>query len=257
MLNSMKKKLIIFSVICVLLIGLVGITFFNEHFFIVRSYKAESIEDVWKQADMYFVEHLNYASEVLGLLDAADSGDAGKTMSAYSSYERMSEWIKNADHLGIHAALGAAEILRAQRGVFTWSMSAFQPENYERLVTYAEYSTHKYQPYCERIAALITDQAAYETYGKEYISLLRKAVESDVLVSTSLYQLVYRELFGYRDIRKDGKMKFSTLERMAEEDQQDLLHLSPGDLWDLYFTRLEALWKAENQLAAYCEQMEL
>lgn len=253
------KKRVSWVVIAVfaLLIGIAGGAVLNQNYLIVRRYKPENVKTVWNQADIGFGTHLSQCAEIRSLLDAASAENLAQAMSMYLDYEYQLERFRKESSQTMSYAMHVSALLGARNGVFEWSKSAFQPRNYEALITYAEYSAEEYEPYCRILASLVTDQAAYEAYGVEYIALVNAAVDADVQVATSLYQLVYREFFGYRDIRKDEKTDLKAFESLSEKDQEDLLHLSLGDLWYQYFTRLEALWKAENQLAAYCEQMEL
>lgn len=255
---SVQKKRIpaILIAVLILLIGIAGAAVLNQNYLIVRRYKPENVKTVWNQADIGFGMHLSWCSEIRGMLDAASAGNHTQAMSMYSDYEYQLKRFRNDSSQMIRYAMNVSALLSTQNGVFEWSKSAFQPRNYETLITYAAYSAEEYEPYCRILASLVTDQAAYEAYGAEYIALVNAAVDADVQVATSLYQLVYREFFGYRDIRKDEKTDLKAFESLSEKDQEDLLHLSLSDLWHQYFIRLEALWKAENQLAAYCEQME-
>ena len=254
---SVKKRVpwVVIAVLA-LLIGIAGGAVLNQNYLIVRRYKPENVKTVWNQADIGFGKHLSQCAEIRSLLDAASAGNLAQAMSMYLDYEYQLEQFRNESSQTMSYAMHVSALLGARNGVFEWSKSAFQPRNYEALITYAAYSAEEYEPYCRILASLVTDQAAYEAYGAEYIALVNAAVDADVQVATSLYQLVYREFFGYRDIWKDEKTDLKAFGSLSEKDQEDLLHLSLSDLWHQYFIRLEALWKAENQLAAYCEQME-
>jgi len=252
-----KKGLAIAAAVLVLLIIWGGTAVFDRNFIIARRYDPQTVKTVWQFADEGFMTQLGQQESILTLLDAAAGASVGEAMSAYSAYEDELNMRCSLNDMTISQGMSVAAILRQQDGVFSWSKSAFQPEKFEALITWAAYSAEAYKPYCRMIAELVTDEAAYEAHGAAYFALLRAAVEAERLAATSLYQLVYRELFGYRDIRRDGDTRIRGFEYLEQEQQEDLLHLSQGDLWDQYIVHLKALWQTESRLETYYTQIAL
>lgn len=240
------------AAICVILAAAACLPFATGRLRIMKCYDDDLVMRMFSLAGTSYRNQMGQCAAVQELIEAAKSGEMERFLSLYrAQYAPDSAAGQSGREMlmdMMNTSVSLVSAMRASGQIFAGTGHSFDEKAFEMFMKRPLARSAAYEDDCQRLAELVLDEAAWAAYGEAYMAQLSEVVRADMLASTSLYQLISREMISMKQMQREGYPDASVLEIIPQENLEELLHLSEGDLKERCAERLQAFWAAECRL---------
>lgn len=249
--HKIRPAAIACAAICVILAAAACLPFAMGRFRIMKCYDDDLVMRVFSLAGTSYRNQMGQCAAVQEFIETAKRGDLERFSSLYRTQYAPDSAAEQSSREMLMNMMNTASLVSAMRTtgqIFAETGRSFDEKAFQMFMERPLARSAAYDAYCQQLAELVQDEAAWAAYGEACMAQLSEVVRADMLAATSLYQLISREMISMKRMQREGYPDASVLEVIPQENLEELLHLSEGDLMERCAERLRAFWEAECRL---------